>query len=260
MRLVKEHTKTPHITLVGAGPGDKELITVKGLKALQSADVILYDALSSPDLLLEAPLAPKIFVGKRAGVKCKSQEEINLLLVQSAYEYGHVVRLKGGDPFIYGRGHEEKIYAENFGIKVDIVPGISSATSLPLLNEVPLTRRGVSESFWVLTGSTKNHQLSEDIKLAVKSTATLVILMGIRKLAIITALLEAEGKENLPLMIVQAGSTSQEKVVITTVKEAVKSAELAQIGTPGIIVIGEVVGLHPESIYHSLYTQKLINK
>jgi len=179
------------ISLVGAGPGDKDLITVKGLKALQSADVVLYDALVSPDLLEEVPAtAIKLFVGKRAGVPCKKQEEINLLLVQSAFEFGHAVRLKGGDPFVFGRGHEEKEYAESFDIPVDVIPGITSAISLPLLQGVAVTRRGISESFWVLTGSTKEHQLSNDIKLAAKSSATMVILMGIRKLPIIRDVLQ----------------------------------------------------------------------
>lgn len=241
--------KQAKISLVGAGPGDKDLITVKGLRALQSANVVLYDALVSTELLDETPEnAIRLFVGKRAGEPCKSQDEINLLLVQSAYEYGHAVRLKGGDPFVFGRGHEEKAYAEAFGIEVEVVPGITSAISLPLLQGVPVTRRGISESFWVLTGSTKEHQLSKDIKLAAKSSATMVILMGIRKLPIIQDVLLQEGKGDLPIMIIQSGSTLDEKCVVTTVKDIVDKAKTEQIGTPGIIVAGEVVSTHPEFI------------
>lgn len=237
------------ITLVGAGPGDKDLITVKGLRAIQDANVILYDALVSTDLLEEAnDDAIKLFVGKRAGVPCKKQEEINLLLVQSAYEYGHAVRLKGGDPFVFGRGHEEKEYAESFGIPVEVIPGITSAISLPLLQGVAVTRRGISESFWVLTGSTKEHQLSNDIRLAAQSSATLVILMGIRKLAIIRDVLMAEGKADLPIMIIQSGSTVDEKCVVSTVEEILEKAKYENIGTPGIIVAGAVVSTHPEFI------------
>lgn len=237
------------ISLVGAGPGDKDLITVKGLKALQSADVVLYDALVSKDLLDEAPLdAIRLFVGKRAGIPCKKQEEINLLLVQSAFEFGHAVRLKGGDPFVFGRGHEEKIYAESFGLEVEVIPGITSGISLPLLQGVPVTRRGISESFWVLTGSTKEHQLSKDITLAAKSSATMVILMGIRKLPIIRDVLLKEGKRDLPIMIIQSGSTVNEKCIVTTVNDIVEKAKHEQIGTPGIIVVGEVVSTHPEFI------------
>jgi len=237
------------ISLVGAGPGDKDLITVKGLKALQSADVVLYDALVSVDLLDEIPQhAIRLFVGKRAGVPCKKQEEINLLLVQSAFEFGHAVRLKGGDPFVFGRGHEEKEYAESFGISVDVIPGITSAISLPLLQGVAVTRRGISESFWVLTGSTKEHKLSTDIQLAAKSSATMVILMGIRKLPIIRQVLMNEGKADLPIMIIQSGSTVDEKCVVSTVQDIVDRAKEEQIGTPGIIVAGEVVSTHPEFI------------
>ena len=241
--------KKAKITLVGAGPGDKDLITVKGLRAIQSADAILYDALVNEELLDEAPAdAIKVFVGKRAGVPCIKQEKINHMLVQHALEFGHVVRLKGGDPFIFGRGHEEMIYAESFDVPVDIVPGISSVTSVPLIQQVPLTRRNVSESFWVLTGSTKNHQLSQDIKAAAKTTATMVILMGIRKLPIIRDILLKEGKGSLPIMLVQSGSTLNEKVAIGTIEDILAKAEKKKIGTPGIIVIGEVVGLHPKFI------------
>ena len=247
--------KKAKITLVGAGPGDKDLITVKGLRAIQSADVILYDALVNEELLDEAPTdAVKVFVGKRAGVPCIKQDKINLMLVQHALEFGHVVRLKGGDPFIFGRGHEEIVYAESFDIPVDIVPGISSVTSVPLIQQVPLTRRNVSESFWVLTGSTQNHQLSEDIKAAAKTTATLVILMGIRKLPIIRDILISEGKADLPIMLVQSGSTENEKVALGTVDTILTRAEEEQIGTPGIIVIGEVVGLHPNFIKEKVAT------
>ena len=175
--------KQPKITLVGAGPGDPELITVKGLKAIQSADVILYDALANPALINEAPQdALKIYVGKRAGKHKLKQEEINLLLVQSAFLHGHAVRLKGGDSFVFGRGHEEIEFARAFDIPTSIVPGISSCIAVPELQEVPLTRRGLNESFWVITATTRSGKLSKDMSLAAQSTATVVVLMGMRKL------------------------------------------------------------------------------
>lgn len=245
---MKIQNKNARVSLVGAGPGDIELITVKGLKAIQSADAILYDALVDKRLLDEAPNAIKIFVGKRAGLPCKKQEDINLLIVENAYLHGHVVRLKGGDPFIFGRGHEELNFVENFGIPVEIVPGISSSTSLPLLEKIPVTRRNMSESFWVLTGSTKNHQLSNDIRLAAKSTATMVILMGIRKLNIIVEILRSEGKSEMPVMIIQNGSKADQKTVAGTIDTISSLAAEHKIGTPGIIVIGEVVSLHPSFI------------
>lgn len=247
--------KNHKVSIVGAGPGDKDLITVKGLKALQTADVILYDALINIELLNEAPThAMKIFVGKRAGQPCIKQEAINELIVEMAREYEHVVRLKGGDPFIFGRGHEEMQYARAHQIDVEVIPGISSSISLPLLQEIPLTRRNVSESFWVLTGSTKDHKLSTDIQLATKSSATMVILMGIRKLPMIQQLLLDEGKGNLPVMIIQSGATKEEKVVVGNIETIVEQAREKNIGTPGIIVIGEVVSLHPNYLIEKYST------
>lgn len=241
--------KKPIVSIVGAGPGDKDLITVKGLKALQTADVILYDALVNFELLKEAPEhAMKIFVGKRAGKPCIKQDMINEMIVKLAIAHGHVVRLKGGDPFVFGRGHEELNFAQACNIPTKVIPGISSAISLPLLQHVPVTRRHISESFWVLTGSTKEHKLSKDIRLASKSSATLVILMGIRKLAFIQNILIEEGKANLPIMVIQSGSTHEEKVVMGTTQDIVSLVKEANIGTPGIIVVGEVVRLHPQFI------------
>lgn len=237
------------IYIVGAGPGDPELITVKGLKAVQKADVILYDALVNIQLLNEAPESSlKIFVGKRAGKPCIKQEDINKLIKGCAEQYQTVVRLKGGDPYIFGRGHEELQYLQNQGMTAEVIPGISSSCSLPLLQGVPVTSRGISESFWVLTGSTKDHTLSKDIKLAAQSTATMVILMGIRKIELIRNILIQEGKFELPAMVIQSGSTKTEKVVVGTIDTIANQVRENKIGTPGIIVIGEVVAHHPEFI------------
>lgn len=236
---------TPKITLVGAGPGDPELITLKGIRALRKADVVLYDALASNELLdFAPPEALKVYVGKRAGKHSLKQEEINLLMVQFAFSHGHVVRLKGGDPFVFGRGYEEVEMARSFGIPVEIVPGISSAIAVPGLQGVPLTSRDVSESFWVLTGTTKDEQLSDDLRLAAQSSATLVILMGVQKLRQIAALLSEYGKSDLPVMVIQHGSTPKEKMAIGTVSTIADIVEAKGIGTPGIIIIGEVVRLH----------------
>jgi len=241
--------KHPKITLVGAGPRDPELITVKGLKALQSADVVLYDALSNPALLAEAPAkAEKIYVGKRANNHRYRQEEINLMLVQYAYSHGHVVRLKGGDPFIFGRGHEELDYIDNFGIETAIVPGISSCYAVPELQQVPLTRRGINESFWVITGTTSNGTISKDIALAAQSSATVVILMGMKKLPEITRLFKKADKANTPVLIIQNGSMPNERKVLGTIETIEAEVHRARLGAPAIIVIGEVVDLHPERV------------
>ena len=156
--------KTPRLTVVGAGPGDPELITLKAIKTIMSANVILYDALINNDLLdFALPNAELIFVGKRKGCYVYQQEQINELIVSRAKSHGHVVRLKGGDPFIFGRGAEEIEYAKQFGVETYVVPGISSSFAVPAYQGIPLTKRGASESFWVITGTTKNHQLSNDI-------------------------------------------------------------------------------------------------
>ncbi|NJC25854.1 uroporphyrinogen-III C-methyltransferase [Neolewinella antarctica] len=238
---------SPHITLVGAGPGDPDLITRKGLKAIQSADVILYDALSSDELLDEAPAhAQKIFVGKRAGCHYKKQEEINRLIVACAFEYGHVVRLKGGDSFVFGRGQEEAAFARTHGIDVTVVPGISSCISLPALQGVAPTSRGYADSFWVLTAHTRDHGLSADLLLAPRSDATVIILMGLGRLDQICALWDAEGKGDLPAMVIQNGSRPNEKCWLGTVNDISERVFAEKDKGPGIIVLGQTVSQHPD--------------
>mgnify|MGYP001070891219 CR=1 FL=1 len=238
------NNKTPRVSLVGAGPGDPELLTIKGLKAIKSADVILYDALCNEMLLEEAPTQTvKIFVGKRAGKHSFKQSEINLLLVQNAFRYGHAVRLKGGDPFVFGRGYEELEYIEAFDIPVELIPGISSSISLPALQKVPLTHRGLSEGFWVVTASTASGRLSNDIALAAQSSSTVVILMGMRKLKAIVEIYQSFGQGDLSVMIVQNGSLPTEKVAIGTIDTIESIKKENQLSTPAIIVIGEVVAL-----------------
>ena len=153
--------QSPRVTLVGAGPGDPELITLKGINALKSADIVLYDALVSQEILDMIPKGiPSLCVGKRAGAHSYKQEDINELIVEFAYLYGHVVRLKGGDPFVFGRGSEEIAYAQLQGVHTSVVPGISSALAVPASLNIPVTARGISESFWVVTGTTKAGEIS----------------------------------------------------------------------------------------------------
>lgn len=229
------------LTVVGAGPGDVELITLKGIKALQSADVVLYDALVSTELLEYTDQAEQIFVGKRKGCYAYQQEQINDLIVQRANLGLHVVRLKGGDPFVFGRGAEEMEHAAQYGIEVAIVPGISSSVSVPASQHIPVTKRGAAESFWVITGTTKEHKLSNDVALAAKSDATVIILMGMSKLGEIMELFKKEGKENTPVAIIQNGTTNHERVGIATVASIENKARGQQLSNPAIIVIGEVV-------------------
>jgi uroporphyrin-III C-methyltransferase len=233
---------TPKLTLVGAGPGDVDLITVKAIRVLKTADVVLYDALVNEELLeyINAD-AEIIFVGKRRGCYRYQQEQINELIVALANSKGHVVRLKGGDPFIFGRGAEEMEYAASFGIETAFVPGISSSLAVPAYQNIPLTKRGSSESFWIITGTTKDHKISSDVALAAKSNATVVVLMGMGKLPEIIALFQRENKHNLPVAIIQNGTRANEKVGIGTVDTILEVVKEKALSNPSIIVLGEVV-------------------
>ncbi|ALU74773.1 MULTISPECIES: uroporphyrinogen-III C-methyltransferase [Tenacibaculum] len=232
----------PKLTVIGAGPGDVDLITLKAIKVLKIADVVLYDALVNDELLSYInPKAEVIFVGKRRGCYRYQQEQINELIVARAKSQGHVVRLKGGDPFIFGRGAEEMEYAAKFDVAVAVVPGISSSLAVAASQNIPLTKRGYAESFWVITGTTKEHKLSSDIALASKSNATVVILMGMGKLSEIVSLFKQENKQDLPVAIIQNGTTSEEKIGIGTVDTIEQIVLENQLENPAIIVLGEVV-------------------
>ena len=226
---------------MGAGPGDPELITVKAINALQSADVVLYDALVNEKLLQYAPKAEKIFVGKRKGCYTYQQDQINELIVSRAKSHGHVVRLKGGDPFVFGRGAEEMEFAASHGLETAMVPGISSSLSVPAHQNIPVTKRGASESFWVITGTTKQHKLSGDVALAAKSNATVVILMGMSKLSEIVSLFKNEGKGETAIAIIQNGTTRDEKIGVGTISNIEDEVKKNTLSNPAIIIIGEVV-------------------
>ena len=240
------NTKEPRITLVGAGPGDPELITMRGANALKTADVVLYDALVNEGVLDYAnPEAIKVYVGKRSGEHSFGQDAINKLMIDYALNFGHVVRLKGGDPFVFGRGYEELDFAAGYSIPVTVVPGLSSSISVPGLQQIPVTHRGLSESFWVVTGTTANGQISNDLYEAARAKATVVVLMGLGKLKEIVKLYKQEGKNNLPVAVIQNGSTANEKLAIGIVDTIVEVVEEKGIAAPAILVFGEVVSLHP---------------
>jgi uroporphyrin-III C-methyltransferase len=239
---------TPRITLIGAGPGDPELLTIKGLHALQSADVVLYDALVSDALLALIPSdVPAWSVGKRAGAHSFRQDEINTLMVEFAYRYGHVVRLKGGDPFVFGRGQEEIEFALSRGIEVAVIPGVSSAFAVPASLSIPLTCRGVSDSFWVVTGTTRSGGVSDDLRLAAQSSATVVILMGMSRIAEIMRIFESYGRSSTPVAVIQNGTLPNQQSVIGTVSTIAEDAARAGLGSPAVIVVGEVVRFASEA-------------
>lgn len=246
------------LTLIGAGPGDPDLITLKGIKALQTAKVVLYDALVHPSILDHCPDdCLKIHVGKRFGKVSCGQDEINRLIVASASEYGEVVRLKGGDSFIFGRGYEEIEYAAQHGIKSEVIPGISSTYAVPALAGIPLTSRGVSESFWVVTGTTKSHELSADLPWAARSSATVVILMGTHKLEEIIRIYSDLDKFDEPIAIIQNGSLPEQKVVLGNIGNILLLANEAEIKSPAVIVIGKVAAL-PGLTFQKI--EEIVNK
>ncbi|QXP59379.1 uroporphyrinogen-III C-methyltransferase [Olleya sp. HaHaR_3_96] len=252
-------SKTAKVTLVGAGPGAKDLITLRGLKAIQSADVILYDALVSDELLSEIDDAIiKIYVGKRCGLHSFTQQEINVLIVENAFKYGHVVRLKGGDPLVFGRANEEIGYVESFGIIVEVVPGISSVIAVPGSQGIPMTQRGVSSSFWVMTATKKEGSFSEDLKFAAQSETTMVILMGIRKFKEIITEVSRYRSALTPFAIIQNGTMKNEAFAVGCIGDISGVIKNMDVSEPGIIVIGDVVSEHPsffeEEVQRVLYS------
>lgn len=232
----------PKVTIVGAGPGDPELITVKGLKAIKQARVVLHDALTSPDLLMFASTGcKKIYVGKRKGIKEFPQDEINQLIVFYAIKYGKVVRLKGGDPYVFGRGHEELTYVKRRGIEVEVINGVSSALAAPAAAGIPLTKRGINESFWVITGTLSSGEISNDITLAAQSSATVIILMGMSYLSEIALLFQKTRGAEEPIAVIQEATNANQKVAIGNATNITHRVEALHITSPAVIVVGRVV-------------------
>ena len=233
------------LILVGAGPGDPDLITLKAIKALRSADVILYDALANESLLdYASPQAIRHFAGKRMGCHYLSQDEINQLIIDYGSRFNTIVRLKGGDPFVFGRAQEEIEAAKGAGMDVEVIPGISSCLAAPASQMIPLTCRGMNESFWVTTGTTRSGEVSNDIHLAARSSATVVILMALSKLEEIMDIFIKNNKADTPVAIIQNATTPQEKMITGKVKDIFFKALYHQLGNPSVIVVGEVVNLH----------------
>ena len=229
------------LSLVGAGPGDPDLITVKGLQVIKDADLILYDALVNKQLLDSNPAAEKHDVGKRKGQHTYSQTEINKLIVYNVQKGKHVVRLKGGDVSVFARAAEEIEYASFFGIQTQVVPGISSYSGIAAQHQIPLTRRCEHESIWVTTGHTCKGQISEDIKHAAKSSATIVILMGMTKIKDIQTELLKYKSEDYPVAIVQNGTLPNEKHHVTNLGNLVQDVLKHNLQSPALIIVGYAV-------------------
>lgn len=231
------------VYLIGAGPGDPELITLKALKVLKLAEVVLVDDLVNPDLLTHCPNARIVQVGKRGGCQSTPQHFINKMMVALAQQGQIVVRLKGGDPFLFGRGGEEMLALRAAGVAYEVIPGVTSGLAAATSLEVPLTHRDYTHGVSFITGHTQDE---EPIawQAHVHSKNTLVIYMGMRHLPeISSALLNAGMHSNTPVMIVEKGTQEAERSIVATLGTLAWAAHQHQMQSPSIIVVGDVVRL-----------------
>ncbi|MCC9137468.1 uroporphyrinogen-III C-methyltransferase [Pontibacter silvestris] len=238
---MSDRTILPELYVMGAGPGDPELITVKGYRILQQAEVVLYDNLANKALLdLTKEECEKIYVGKQPYGAYTPQEAIHELIKEKAFSKGMVVRLKGGDPFIFGRGYEEILFAREHGIKTYYIPGITSMQATGF-EDIPLTHRAVSEGIWVLTGTKKDGSLSKDLRLAMQSNSTVVIYMGMKKAPDIAATYIQAGNGDMPAAVIQHASLPHKKSVVGKVKDLPELIQQNKLTHPAIIIIGKVI-------------------
>jgi len=239
---------TGRVVLVGAGPGDPELITVKGANALAEADVVVYDRLVSPALLDLAPAtAERIYVGKEPGGHAMQQRDIDAVLVEHARAGRTVARLKGGDPFVFGRGGEEVLACARAGIPCEVIPGITSAVAAPSAAGIPVTHRGVARSFAVVTASTAgtaHRPDATDLSSIATAVDTLVLLMAAGRLAeTCGALIDAGRDPSEPAAVVMWATTPEERTVIGTLSDLPSLAAAASLGPPATLIVGEVAAV-----------------
>ena len=235
------------VYLTGAGPGDIELLTVKALRMVREADVIIYDRLANPDILKEAKDGCEfVYVGKEDSHHVLPQEEMNEVIYQSALKHDVVVRLKGGDPLVFGRGGEEAIYLKERGVLFEFIPGITSAVAVPEYAGIPVTHRGITVSFRVVTGhESKNKDHTQIPWENYKTDDTIIFLMGLHRLRTIAKKLISIGKpEDYPVAVISQGTTKNEKTVVGTLSNIWEKAK--DLPTPALIVVGEVVKLREQ--------------
>lgn len=237
----------PKVYLTGAGPGDVELLTLKAVKAIQNADILIYDRLVNPDILeLVKKECELFYVGKEDKKHTLPQEDINELIYQASLKYENVVRLKGGDPFVFGRGAEEALYLKQRGIKFEIIPGITSAIAVPAYAGIPVTHRGLTTSFRVVTGHENPKKKISQIEWETfLNDETIIFLMGYHNIEIISSKLLSLGKrKDYPCAVISKGTTTEQKVVVGTLEDIVEKSK--DLPTPVMIVIGEVVNLREQ--------------
>ena len=234
------------VYLTGAGPGDIDLLTIKALRVVQKADVIIYDRLANPEILKEAKSGCEfVYVGKADGRHTLPQERINEVIYQNALKFDTVVRLKGGDPLVFGRGGEEAIYLKSRGIEYEFIPGVTSAISVPAYAGIPVTHRGVAVSFKVVTGhEAPNKNQSQVDWESMKADETIIFLMGLHNLSnIVKNLIRIGRSADTPCAVISRGTTPEQKSVIGTLSDISSKVKESNIQTPALIVVGEVVTL-----------------
>lgn len=242
--------KPGRVTLIGAGPGDVELLTVKAVRALGRADVVLVDDLANEDVLQFARSDARVVrVGKRGGCRSTPQDFIERLMLRYARAGKHVARVKGGDPFVFGRGAEELQRMRAAGIHCEVIAGITAGIAAPMALGVPVTHRGLCDGVTFITGHTQDGREPDWAALA-RSRTTLVIYMGMAKLERIVASLRAGGMDaNTPAAVIQNATTRAQRSVVSTLGGLVVAVEAAGLGSPAIVVIGAVVGLAQEAVF-----------
>jgi uroporphyrin-III C-methyltransferase len=231
------------VSLVGAGPGDPELLTRRAAERLAAADLVLYDALVDPEALTLAPRAQRIFVGKRAGRPAVTQEFIIRLLIRAARRGRRVVRLKGGDPFVFGRGGEEALALAAAGLPFEVVPGISAAIAAPALAGIPVTHRGIATGFVVVSGHAEE-AYRPILESVAPGSATIVVLMGLARIDEIAQLLLTSGwNPETPAAVLVSAATASAEAAVVTLGELARGVQAARTRLPGTVVIGDVVRL-----------------
>ncbi len=231
------------VYLVGAGPGDPDLITVKAIKALKKADVVIYDRLANDEILDYTKNAELIYVGKKAGEHYKKQDEINQILVDQAKTHDVVVRLKGGDPFVFGRGGEEMLTLLENGIDVEFIPGVTSAIGVPTSAGLPVTHRGVATSLTVVTGHEDPTKPDKQVKWNFNSD-TIVILMGVGLLKENIEEIMKHKDPQTPVCVIENGTLPNQKIITGTLEDITNN----DINTPAIVIVGQVVDVLKEAL------------
>jgi len=230
------------VYLIGAGPGDPDLITLKAVKILKKADVVIYDRLANEQILDYARDAKFIYVGKKAGEHYKSQDEINQILIEQGKNHDLVVRLKGGDPFVFGRGGEEMLALLEEGITVDFVPGVTSAIGVPTSAGLPVTHRAVATSFTIVTGHEDPTKEEKQVKWDFTAD-TIIILMGVGNLkANINEIMKYK-KSDTPVCVIENGTMPQERVVLGTLEDITEK----EITPPALVIVGNVVDIYKKA-------------